>query len=168
MKMFLSLVYGTLLLFWTFPAVHSSLNDMKTVPRPREMAGGYSQVENIQDNPQLLQAATFALKRLSQGDGPAYSFVDSLAANLSEEPNSPNSNIRIIRAFQQVVAGLNYRLVVALVRDHDCFGAFAVTIYDHFGDLSITTWGKEIQCSRAMAALENQDLMDAHAEHFSG
>ena len=138
-----------------------------TVVEKRRLVGGYQPVKDIDDEG-VRHAAQFAVQELRRQDTPGpYSF--DLPAEIAVE------NIKIVRAFYQVVAGLNYRLVLALVNDDatttasdGCMGAFAVTVYDHFGDLSVTNWGKEIDCAAAMAALENDDLDDALAEHFNG
>ena len=58
----------------------------------------------------------------------------------------------------QVVAGLNVRLTV-VIRDakkpHHCQGAFDVDIYNHFGTMSITKWGKEHTCAEAKKIKKN-------------
>ena len=45
-----------------------------------------------------------------------------------------------------MVAGLNYKLTLALMKNDFCLGAFKVTIYNHFGDLSVTSWGTTMGC----------------------
>lgn len=141
----------------------------------RYLVGGYERMENaeVEDDDQVHLAAAFAVQALtstaasssssssSESDAlPMYGFRTNLPAEI------PSEYIHIVRAFRQVVAGLNYRMVVALSHDENCYGAFAVTIYDRFGDMSVTQWGQEIECARAMAALENDDLNDATAAHF--
>ena len=46
----------------------------------------------------------------------------------------------------QIVAGRNYKLTIEVANDDGCVGAFDVTIYDHFGELSVTHWGREYTC----------------------
>ena len=127
------------------------------------MPGGYSRVTNFDD--QMLQAAALAAREVRVG-ATQYSFVSHLP------PEVAAGDVRIVRAFQQVVAGLNYRLILAIVpaaADEECVGAFAVTIYNRFGAMSVTEWGQEIDCSRAMAALQNdQDLVNPMADEFHG
>ena len=48
-----------------------------------------------------------------------------------------------------MVAGRNYKLIMTVSDSTGCLGAFQVTIYDHFGDLSITKFGDEMTCIRA-------------------
>ena len=43
-----------------------------------------------------------------------------------------------------MVAGLNYKLTIALMKDSVCLGALKVTVYDRFGDLSVTKWGDQV------------------------
>jgi len=38
-----------------------------------------------------------------------------------------------------------------------CLGAFQVTIYDHFGDLSITKFGDELTCEQAKAMAKESE-----------
>lgn len=38
-----------------------------------------------------------------------------------------------------------------------CLGALEVTIYDHFGDLSLTNFGKEMTCAEADALVEESE-----------
>ena len=135
--------------------------------RPRYLLGGYSPVEELDDS--IHQAAALAVHTLRVG-GTSYSFVADLPESLNQ------GDVRIVRAFQQVVAGLNYRLVLAILPASSssdtegasaCVGAFAVTIYNHFGEMSVTNWGQEIDCTRAMAALNNdEDLNNAMAPEF--
>ena len=70
-----------------------------------------------------------------------------------------------------MVAGLNYKLVIVLVNtDHqqedqtptritseiqNIVGGFGVTVYDHFGELTVSKWGKELSREQAIALLEN-------------
>lgn len=124
-------------------------------------------MDDLDNDEEVHKAATFAVQSLSDSEV-SYSFVGNISPQSVKD-----DDIRIIRGFRQVVAGLNYRLILAVTqrdgeREAQCLGAFAVTIYDHFGDLSLTRWGGEIECSRAMAAVENEDLNNALAEHFAG
>jgi hypothetical protein len=42
-----------------------------------------------------------------------------------------------------------------------CLGAFQVTIYDHFGDLSITSFGNEMTCIQAKEELTQDNASDS-------
>ena len=71
--------------------------------------------------------------------------------------------VTVVRAYQQVVAGMNYRLVLLAERPATeegsasvCVGALAATVYDRFGTLQVTQWGQELACDRAKALLENE------------
>ena len=133
--------------------------DRQRVPRRLVMAGGYSPVEEFDDE-QIHAAAVMAVQTLRVGGAASYSFIPNLPTQLDAA-----SDVRIIRAFSQVVAGLNYRLILAVTPASDaggaCLGAFAVEIYNHFGELSVTTWGQEIDCKTAMASLQNPDLLNS-------
>lgn len=133
----------------------------------RQLTGGYERLPEptFADNDELQRVASWVVTQVPVATT-AYSFVDPL--NLAAEGSSL-PHVRIIRAFRQVVAGLNYRLVLALTDDTGaCLGALAVTVYDHFGELSVTLWGQEIDCDRAMAALTNEDFAEATVDHFGG
>jgi hypothetical protein len=42
---------------------------------------------------------------------------------------------------------MNYKLTIQVSeREGGCIGAFEVVVYNHFGDLSVTTWGNEVAC----------------------
>ena len=42
---------------------------------------------------------------------------------------------------------MNYKLTIQVSeREGGCIGAFEVVVYNHFGDLSVTTWGDEVAC----------------------
>jgi hypothetical protein len=125
------------------------------------MVGGYRPCPDLQ-NPRLLAVAEFAA---SQPLPEKYSF-----AALSD-PTLSSVSVRVVRADQQVVAGMNYRMLLLLVKKEpdaeaeksveqgsvaSCVGAFSVTVYDHFGTLDVTSWGDEVECGKAKALLENE------------
>jgi hypothetical protein len=133
----------------------------------RQLTGGYERLPepSFAANDELQRVASWVVTQLPDATT-AYTFVDQL--DLATERSSLPS-VRILRAFRQVVAGLNFRLVLALTDDTDaCLGALAVTVYDHFGQLSVTLWGQEIDCDRAMATLTNEDFSEATSDHFGG
>lgn len=143
------------------------------------MAGGYREVPDLSD-PRVLDAAAFCLSELqrlatatppsSSADGtssssveeeiavPAYSFLNAI-----QQDEESSLKVTVVRAFQQVVAGMNYRLVLLAERipvseqggSSVCVGALAATVYDRFGTLQVTHWGQELACDRAKALLEN-------------
>jgi hypothetical protein len=107
------------------------------------------------NDPFVQSVADFAMSKLSDSH---YQFltvpVDTLHGT-------------VVRAQQQVVAGRNYQLLMALSNSaEDCIGAFQVTIYDHFGDLSITRWGEEMTCEKAneQAKAEEKELQDSDSD----
>ena len=101
------------------------------------MPGGYSPAD-VNDQ-FVVEAAKFAVQSLSQA---SYGFVQGSSFD--------DSRLEIVKASQQVVAGMNYKLTVALFDGNgNCEGAFKCTIYNHFGDFSVTTWDDEVSCEAA-------------------
>lgn len=124
--------------------------------------GGYWAVEDYTDA-RVVNAANMAVSQLTTTATVTYSFAAGLQGR--------NVTHKIVKAFQQVVAGMNYRFVLMLedMDTSECLGAFAVTVYDNFGTLQVTAWGQEVSCERAQANLENaEDFESATGEHFNG
>jgi hypothetical protein len=138
----------------------------------RTMPGGYWPVENF-NNPRVVNAANLAVSQLLLTTTTNATATVAPTTPYSFAADLPGRNVthQIVKAFQQVVAGMNYRFVL-LLQDKDtseCLGAFAVTVYDNFGTLQVTAWGKEVSCDRAKANLENaEDFESATGEHFNG
>lgn len=112
--------------------------------------GGYSPVDMSEPNPRLLEAANYAMQNLPEKYTFASSVVQDRTTSSSETSDSNKYSFQVIQAFQQVVAGMNYKIIITITDNNNknnCIGAFAVTVYDQFGTLSVTTWGKEISCS---------------------
>lgn len=117
----------------------------------KRMPGGYSPA-SVEDE-MVLEAAKFAVQALSEEQGGQLSFEFLKRISLNE------SKVVILKAAQQVVAGMNYKLTIALVDgDGQCQGAFKVTLYNRFGDLSVTKWDEELSCDAA------KELMNAAPE----
>lgn len=125
-------------------AERSQEEDIHQISSP--VVGGYKAAKV--DNPAVLGAADFAVETLS-------------SSNLSFAESEASLRPRVLQAAQQVVAGMNYKLTIMLETAKDskplCVGAFDVTIYDHFGDLSVTNWGEEYSCSAAFHFLEGTE-----------
>jgi hypothetical protein len=144
----------------------SKMQGRKQEQRRNMMPGGYFPVEDYTDD-RVVNAANMAVSQLTTA-ATAATVTYSFAAGLQGR----NVTHKIVKAFQQVVAGKNYRFILML-QDADtaeCLGAFAVTVYDNFGTLQVTAWGQEVSCERAKANLENADDFDdsATGEHFNG
>lgn len=94
------------------------------------LAGGYAPVPDFEEDSLVVEAAAFAFGELR-----------SPGANAVGESVS---GFRIVRASQQVVAGMNIRMTLLF---HDalgkCAGACTVVVYNHFGDLSVTQWATD-------------------------
>merc|ERR1712078_401380 len=97
----------------------------------------------LRDNSLFLRAAgvyghftTNSPSSIEGTDAMQYSFVNNVSVG----------GYKILQASSQVVAGMNYRMIIMLNdgTSDTCVGAFGVTVYDQFGNLSIKDWGKEI------------------------
>jgi len=97
------------------------------------MVGGYSPVTNFEDDSCIVEAATFAFQELRSPSSP-YTIS-------TEQGNTIDiDGFKIVKASQQVVAGMNYRLELVFQDSlGSCVGAGTVVVYNHFGDLSITS-----------------------------
>jgi len=160
---------------------------------PREhrtmLAGGYSAVEDLSTNERVALVVDFAVSELidlsdsprEETGLPPYSFLVPAGAGENDAATrgmwKGKWKGRAVRGFQQVVAGMNYRLVIMITTSYetktedkgeagaegdDVIGGFAVTVYDRFGDLSVTKWGKEIPKDRLL------NLMATRAEQGRG
>jgi hypothetical protein len=146
---------------------------MATPMQPDYLPGGYFPVSDIRSNEHVQNAAQFAFRALLlqqslQQDLPNYSFMSELNGRMNSD-----LSMTVVRGKQQVVAGMNYILTVVLLmssstsassttnsRSDDVLGAFDVTVYDQFGQLSVTGWGSEISHNDALSLLNNFDHFD--------
>lgn len=125
--------------------------------------GGYSAVPSDDMHPRLQQAAAFAVSQALELQ--KYNFMGASTSDMSS--SSPN-NFIICKAYQQVVAGMNLRMVIMMQDDEEnCIGAFAVTVYDRFGDLSVTDWSPEpISCEMAQMMRSGEYASSGALESF--
>jgi len=133
------------------------------------LAGGYAPVKDLKSD-RLRKVVDFCMSALVSGEkddraaSPPYSFLSSVSTPLTGQ---------VVEAEQQVVAGMNYRMVVLVRSDSDGdagadasgseqgdaaaasepVGAFRVTVYDRFGDMSVTKWDEEVSVDDAMKML---------------
>lgn len=119
------------------------------------LAGGYGPADMSHD-PYIDQAASLVLETLQQDTAPRYDF------------GAKAVSYRIIKAEQQVVAGMNYRLTLLFGDQEeetdddkaggggDCVGACRVIVYNHFGGLSISEWSKELTCEEVLAMEDDE------------
>lgn len=113
-----------------------------------QLVGGFKPVTYLEDCG-FAEAAGYALYELEhsqQQQQQQYSFQ-------LDKTCQP----QIIAASQQVVAGINYKMII-VVRNHDttdCMGAFLVTIYNDLGNFKVTEWGREYSCAEAKVILES-------------
>ncbi|GKY99701.1 hypothetical protein MPSEU_000924100 [Mayamaea pseudoterrestris] len=129
--------------------------------------GGYSEAPlNDRNHPRLQQAAEFAVTEAIATQ--QYSFMTSLSSSSSGGSNGVAVPFVICKAFQQVVAGMNLRMVIMIQDDNkNCLGAFATTVYDRFGDLSVTDWSPEpVSCEIAQQMLAGEYVGSGALESF--
>jgi hypothetical protein len=112
------------------------------------MVGGYSLIPEPKENPRLPAVTEHVLEQL--GNSP-YLFVTSVVVSGSE-----HHSLEVVEAYQQVVAGMNYRLLLLLQDDSSqaAVGAFTVTVYDQFGIFADTTWGDEVSVEEALSIMQ--------------
>jgi hypothetical protein len=130
------------------------------VQQRRMMVGAYAEVTDPDRMERLAAVVEFVQNELV---AIASSGNDSLRKYSFSSQVNAHQKFEIAQAFQQVVAGMNYRLLL-VVSDQEndnsgrrvYIGAFTVTVYDHFGDLSLTLWGREMELSKALAILKKE------------
>eukprot|EP00523_Entomoneis_sp_CCMP467_P022030 CAMPEP_0168854356 /NCGR_PEP_ID=MMETSP0727-20121128/14035_1 /TAXON_ID=265536 /ORGANISM="Amphiprora sp., Strain CCMP467" /LENGTH=218 /DNA_ID=CAMNT_0008908677 /DNA_START=8 /DNA_END=664 /DNA_ORIENTATION=- len=173
--------------------------------RRATLAGGYRKVslhdaDNADRRAEFQHAANFVLQSLIRGGKndndntddtvanppPAYDFWTNNNDLLSD--NKDHISIQPVRVYEQVVAGLNLNMVVAVydsvvansnpnqnvngnensaaptsqLSPQNCLGAFAVSVYDRFGQsYEITHWAKETTCETALAIWQQGGEDDA-------
>ena len=121
----------------------------------RTLVGGYQELADPMDVPFIRESADLVFETLK--DKQPFGFA------------SAASSYRIIQAEQQVVAGLNYKLTMIFgdqpidrndsdekKKEGNCVGGCRVVVYNHFGDLSITEWSKELTCEEILAMDDEQ------------
>lgn len=123
------------------------LHGQEIIEHTRMIAGGYGEINELDANPRLQEVATFAVEQITQNDNIQLNKNYSFASYLTSGEN--NYSVKVVHAYQQVVAGMNYKMIIAIhdLNSNKCIGSFKVTVYDHFGDLSVSNWGGEVSCT---------------------
>ena len=128
-----------LLVLLAFFSSIATLTRSETVAMP--MVGGYTEIENVESHDRLPAVKEYVFAKIAESP---YSF----ASLVTSSPQG--KDLQIIQAWSQVVAGMNYRLLMILMdADTQPLGAFTVTVYDQFGTLSDVTWGDELTIDQA-------------------
>lgn len=142
----MEICFFPLFLWLLLPLICLSLED-----EYNEKLGGYSPISDLDDQ-ELTKAATFAVQEASKLDQ-KYSFRVSAS----------ESSAKVVLASEQVVAGLNLRMIIMVTKNKDstggeesCQGAFVATVYNHFGSLEVTDWGKEYSCQEVLLLQEGE------------
>jgi hypothetical protein len=126
--------------------------------------GGYSTVTNFNDDPMTVEAAKFVLSSLQQQDSTnsnsmPYEFFGTTKAKAI-------TTYQIIEVSQQVVAGMNIKLTMLFQDDEsNCVGACNVVVYNHFGEMSVTSWNKQISCEEAETRLAEEKLAGTESDN---
>jgi Cystatin domain len=146
-------VFLALLLFAASEPSYSTAVSTDEHHRRDLLVGGYEHAD-ISNDPYIDQAAELVLTTLQTEQPTRYDFATTAVS------------YRIIQAEQQVVAGMNYKLTILFGdQEHDdknngdggdCVGACKVVVYNHFGDLSITEWSKELTCKEVLAMKDDE------------
>lgn len=147
------------------PAAMAQLNsrtDTSTgTGRTMKLAGGWYDAKV--NDPDVLEAAAFCLQSFqanvldSDQRKPDYSFALATTHG-NGTTTTPIQTLKIIQATKQVVAGMNYALTLMLLKGNECVGVFKATVYNRFGELSLTKWGGEIPCTEGMLIMEAEQL----------
>jgi hypothetical protein len=166
-----SVMLSTLLLFVVFlllsenvvvgAAKHETTTTTKEQERQRQvqeedhpLMGGFKEVKDLND-PIITEAAGFVLQVLL---GEQTTDIAVPSSYTFAKPPSSISDYKIIHAWEQVVAGLNIQLTMAFQNSNDdCVGGCSVTIYNHFGELSVTNWNKQVTCGEAKALMVEEE-----------
>lgn len=150
-----ALFFGSLL-FVIFMLMPNKVQSQSHRVLRTNIVGGYN--EASPDDKRVMNAASFAVNLIGVGEAQpleSYSFTDFLVAFHAQRPSKPliqegdeeGLKIQIVKVKQQVVAGMNYDMTIELSIGMKCVGGFEVTVYDQFGDLTVTKWGKELPCA---------------------
>lgn len=106
----------------------------------RTMVGGYSRI-GPNEAEDLIPIASFALSEFVTSEA-------ALQASFSIVPSQMNEVTPVVLdAQRQVVAGLNYKLTIGLMRNTECLGGFKVTVWKQLsGELNAMNWGEVLEC----------------------
>jgi hypothetical protein len=112
---------------------------------PEVLIGGYSNIPNL-NNTYVQKAAAYAVKELVKSNFTRkYNFLSNI-----QRPNAQYS-WKVVRGKQQVVSGKNYKLTIKFLGKYKhCIGGLQVVVYDHFGNKTVTNWGKKVRCMNLM------------------
>uniref|UniRef100_A0A7S2K1Z1 Cystatin domain-containing protein n=1 Tax=Leptocylindrus danicus TaxID=163516 RepID=A0A7S2K1Z1_9STRA len=141
-------------------AYSQNANENKEALRRKlPLLGGYKPVApDDLDEPHLLGAAQHAVTQyfatLSNRSGSNLNSIDHSADMFEWD---------VLDASTQVVAGINFKLRVALKEKpttNGCVEVFDVIVYDHFGDFSVTEWGDVMECGDQYTGAQNQERIE--------
>jgi hypothetical protein len=145
------------------------IQDLRTNDRVPLIAQFVIEQILLQEQQQQQQQSTLDTQNgNNNGQLPQYSFLSKIKNDASMMSTT------VVQGSQQVVAGMNYQLTIVLstttesvndtdtntntknnISSIDIIGAFIVTVYDQFGQLSITNYGKELSYKDAKVLFEN-------------
>jgi hypothetical protein len=145
----------------------------------RSMVGGYSTLTvDSQQLQELLPIARYALhefvaRQRQQHEEEEAEVIDTAAASSSlvilppqlfqadEEEIIESFTPLIVSAQRQVVAGMNYKLTIAILHKNVCLGGFQVTVWRQLSkELRVTNWGR-VMNGDEMEVEFGEELVDA-------
>lgn len=142
----------TIISYRFFSLVTILLSFLTTSSSKSAMVGGYNEIEAPEENPMLRDVTQYLQTQLPL-QSKRYSF---------DYDSSSNEHLRVIQSFQQVVAGMNYRILYAVEdKQGKLTGAFKVQVYDRFGDVSVTAWDEEVSVSEVSNILAGQTKLSS-------
>ena len=113
----------------------------------RVLVGGYSVSEELA-SAEFSELATFVMQEYARGSSSSQ-FTNVLSA---EDISTSAIQTKVLEGSRQVVAGLNYRLTICILRNDVCIGALKdVTIYKPLPAMNapprVTSWGHYLPCT---------------------
>lgn len=97
--------------------------------------GGYQRVNEKSEA--VLEAAQYAFAAaFERGES-----VEPIPF-VSESSDPDDYDLKVLNAYQQVVAGINIKMTIGVFQNEVCLGGFIVIVYNKFGDISVAKWGK--------------------------
>lgn len=119
-----------------------SLSSVELTHQKRTMVGGYSLIDPKQAD-ELAPISSFALSEFVASEAASTDFFSIVPAQVENNQVTPI----VLAAQRQVVAGMNYKLTIGLVRNNICLGGFKVTVWKQLsGELKATQWGDILKC----------------------
>eukprot|EP00553_Chaetoceros_curvisetus_P015264 CAMPEP_0204645154 /NCGR_PEP_ID=MMETSP0718-20130828/1978_1 /ASSEMBLY_ACC=CAM_ASM_000674 /TAXON_ID=230516 /ORGANISM="Chaetoceros curvisetus" /LENGTH=154 /DNA_ID=CAMNT_0051666917 /DNA_START=63 /DNA_END=527 /DNA_ORIENTATION=- len=147
-------VQSSLLLLFIFLMAQSNHAQVTTPgTRARRLLGGYSQVDT--DNLQVIQGAKAVVESLRKGGG------EDISIDLPKTSDGGDLRIKVLEASSQVVAGMNFKMKIAVFAGEQCIGGLSPIVFrDLQGTYSVTSYGEDIPCETVREMLGSNEEED--------